>query len=204
MPLYLKDKLVSGTGTPGKSAYKIAVEAGYMGTETAFNEALSNVPGHIDNTDNPHGVTAEQTGAYSTAETDALLVNKRSWKGGIVTGVSILDWASSQNIPTDCACDNSVTDVPYSSYWMVQLSLFPEAGYKTLVAKSIMTGEVWSIGCNINTWDSWRKHFDSATMKPSDIGAVSADEMTEAINTALGDYPAALAAMDVVIGGASE
>lgn len=145
-----------------------------------------------------------QESAYSIAETDALLVNKRSWKGGIITGVSILDWASSQNIPTDCACDNSVTGVPYSSYWMVQLSLFPEAGYKTLVAKSITTGEVWSIGCNINTWDSWRKHFDSATMKPSDIGAVSSDEMTEAINTALGNYPAALAAMDAVIGGVSE
>ena len=41
-------------------------------------------------------------------------------------------------------------------------------------------------------------------MKPSDIGAVSADEMTEAINTALGDYPAALAAMDAVLGGVSE
>ena len=38
----------------------------------------------------------------------------------------------------------------------------------------------------------------------SNIGAVSAAEVTEAINTALGDYPAALAALDAVIGGASE
>ena len=38
----------------------------------------------------------------------------------------------------------------------------------------------------------------------SNIGAVSSSEVAEAINTALGDYPAALAALDSVIGGASE
>ena len=38
----------------------------------------------------------------------------------------------------------------------------------------------------------------------SNIGAVSSSDVTEAINTALGDYPAALAAMDAVIGGAGE
>ncbi len=38
-------------GTDGKSAYQTAVEAGYSGTETAFNEALKEVPGHIANSD---------------------------------------------------------------------------------------------------------------------------------------------------------
>ena len=38
----------------------------------------------------------------------------------------------------------------------------------------------------------------------SNIGAVSAAEVETAIKTALGDYPAALAALDAVIGGASE
>ena len=66
MPLYLKDKLVSGTGASGKSAYQTAVEAGYAGTETAFNQALKDVPGHIANKDNPHGVTAAQAGADPT------------------------------------------------------------------------------------------------------------------------------------------
>ena len=45
-------------GTDGKSAYQTAVEAGYSGTETAFNTALKEVPGHIDNSD--IHVTAEQ------------------------------------------------------------------------------------------------------------------------------------------------
>ena len=45
-------------GTDGKSAYQTAVEAGYSGTETAFNTALKEVPGHIGNSD--IHVTAEQ------------------------------------------------------------------------------------------------------------------------------------------------
>ena len=51
MPLYLKDKLVSGTGAQGKSAYQTAAEAGYMGTEAAFNSALRDVPAHIADSD---------------------------------------------------------------------------------------------------------------------------------------------------------
>lgn len=117
----------------------------------------------------------DDTNAYSKTEVEELMKAKRNWKGGIVTGgVSILDWAASQDTPTDCACDTTVTGVPYSGYWVVQLSIFPEAGWKTLVAKCILTGEVWSIGCNVGTWDAWRKLLDSATTKPSDIGAAPA------------------------------
>ena len=50
-------------GTDGKSAYQIAVEAGYTGTETAFNAALFNLPSHIAARNNPHDVTAAQVDA---------------------------------------------------------------------------------------------------------------------------------------------
>lgn len=50
-------------GTDGKSAYQTAVEAGYSGTETAFNTALKEVPGHIGNSD--IHVTAEQKAAWN-------------------------------------------------------------------------------------------------------------------------------------------
>lgn len=53
-------------GQNGKSAYTSAVEAGYSGTEAAFNKALSDVPGHIASTSNPHKVTAPQVGADPT------------------------------------------------------------------------------------------------------------------------------------------
>lgn len=49
-------------GTDGKSAYQTAVEAGYSGTETAFNAALKEVPGHIGNSD--IHVTAKQKTAW--------------------------------------------------------------------------------------------------------------------------------------------
>lgn len=52
-------------GTDGKSAYQTAVEAGYSGTETAFNTALKEVPGHIANGD--IHVTAEQKAAWNGA-----------------------------------------------------------------------------------------------------------------------------------------
>lgn len=55
-------------GADGKSAYQTAVEAGYAGTETAFNETLKDVPGHIANNNNPHGVTAAQAGAIPSSE----------------------------------------------------------------------------------------------------------------------------------------
>ena len=58
-------------GADGKSAYQTAVEAGYAGTETAFNEALKDVPWHIANTDNPHQVTAAQVGAIPSKEKGA-------------------------------------------------------------------------------------------------------------------------------------
>lgn len=50
-------------GPGGKSAYAAAVEAGYTGTEQAFAQALSGVPGHLADAENPHEVTAEQVGA---------------------------------------------------------------------------------------------------------------------------------------------
>ena len=47
-------------GTDGKSAYQTAVEAGYSGTATAFNEALKEGPGHIANSD-IHVTAAQKT-----------------------------------------------------------------------------------------------------------------------------------------------
>ena len=50
-------------GADGKSAYQTATEAGYSGTETAFNTALKEVPGHIANGD--IHVTSEQKTAWN-------------------------------------------------------------------------------------------------------------------------------------------
>jgi hypothetical protein len=55
---------VPGTaGADGKSAYQTAVEAGYAGTETAFNAALKEVPGHI--ADTTKHITADERAAWN-------------------------------------------------------------------------------------------------------------------------------------------
>lgn len=109
------------SGQNGKSAFTAAVEAGYTGTETAFNAALSNVPGHIADHSNPHQVTAEQTGAdpkgtattavstHNTA-TNAhaeLLKNYLALAGGTMTGpLSILS-PTADNHPVPLSLLNS-------------------------------------------------------------------------------------------------
>lgn len=64
------------SGKDGKSAYQSAAENGYSGTETAFNEAMVAMPGHIEDKNNPHGVTpakigADPAGSASAAQTAA-------------------------------------------------------------------------------------------------------------------------------------
>ena len=70
MPLYLKDKLVSGTGaqgSPGKSAYEAAKEGGYIGIEAEFNTALNDLPAHVGNAD-IHVTTEEKAGWDAKAD----------------------------------------------------------------------------------------------------------------------------------------
>ena len=50
-------------GADGKSAYETAKEGGYSGTETAFSNALSNVPSHVGNS--TIHVTAAEKAAWS-------------------------------------------------------------------------------------------------------------------------------------------
>ena len=105
MPLYLKDKLVSGTGaqgSPGKSAYQTAVEAGYKGTEAAFNSALKDVPTHITNKNNPHGVTAAQAGADPAGAAETVQSNLNGHTGNTtvhITEAERTKWDGKANAP---------------------------------------------------------------------------------------------------------
>lgn len=70
MSIKVNGKIVAGRGADGKSAYQAAVDAGYTGTETDFNEALS----RIDEV---------PTDAYTKAEADQKFATQAS-----VTSVS--------------------------------------------------------------------------------------------------------------------
>ncbi len=96
-------------GTAGKSAYQSAVEAGFAGTETAFNEALSKVPGHIASTSNPHNVTKSQVGLgqvdntadkdkpVSTAQQEALNMKAPLDSPAFTGNVTVPDQPDSDN-----------------------------------------------------------------------------------------------------------
>ena len=53
-------------GVQGKSAYETAKDSGYVGTETAFNKAMSEIPDHMSNTVK-HITAAERTDWNSKA-----------------------------------------------------------------------------------------------------------------------------------------
>ena len=74
-------------GTDGKSAYQTAVEAGYSGTETAFNTALKDVPGHIGNND-IHVTSEEKTtwdGKAAKALSFTVTLTVAGWSGNAQT-----------------------------------------------------------------------------------------------------------------------
>ena len=101
MPLYLKDKLVSGTGAPGKSAYEAAKAGGYTGTEAEFNHTLTNMSGHISSTDNPHNVTAAQVGALpdTTSIPTALSDLSEDSTHRVVTDEEKATWNAKADVP---------------------------------------------------------------------------------------------------------
>lgn len=70
MAIKVNGKIVAGRGADGKSAYQAAVDAGYVGTETDFNEALSKID-------------EVPTDAYTKAEADQKFATQAS-----VTSVS--------------------------------------------------------------------------------------------------------------------
>lgn len=75
MALTVNGIKVAGIGLPGKSSYQSAVDAGYSGSESDFNEALAQIAYHIIDEDNPHRVSAEQLGVYTIEQTDEAMDN---------------------------------------------------------------------------------------------------------------------------------
>lgn len=76
MGLYQGDNLLSSIG---KSPAAYAKDNGYTGTDDEFYSALADMPGHLDNKENPHGVTAAQVGADASGAAATALANAKSY-----------------------------------------------------------------------------------------------------------------------------
>ena len=103
------------TGKDGKSAYELAVEGGYQGTEEDFIAFLNGLTGaalseaslneeeandHYENFNNPHNVTAQQTGAIPQTYAASDDLNTELQQGG--------------NKMTICNYHSGTLNTPYS------------------------------------------------------------------------------------------
>lgn len=157
-------------GTDGKSAYQTAVEAGYSGTETAFNTALKDVPGHIANGD--IHVTEEQKTAwnssvrYNAAQslTDAQKTQARgnidAAPGGFGLGGVLVDAPENSegfadaNLITATGFYRAVRNVLYGEWHYIIHLNYDSATALQLAA--YVSGEVYGAReKRLNVWGDW-------------------------------------------------
>lgn len=167
-------------GTDGKSAYQTAVEAGYSGTETAFNTALKDVPGHIANGD--IHVTEEQKAAwnssirYDAAQslTDAQKTQARgnidAAPGGFGLGGVLVDAPENSegfadaNLITATGFYRAVRNVLYGGWHYIIHLNYDSATALQLAA--YVSGEVYGAReKRLNVWGDWEH-----TNPPMELG----------------------------------
>lgn len=167
-------------GSDGKSAYQTATEAGYSGTETAFNTALKDVPGHIANGD--IHVTEEQKTAwnssvrYDTAQslTDAQKTQARgnigAAPGGFGLGGVLVDAPENSegfadaNLITATGFYRAVRNVLYGGWHYIIHLNYDSATALQLAA--YVSGEVYGVReKRLNVWGDWEH-----TTPPMELG----------------------------------
>lgn len=169
------------TGTEwadGKSAYQSAVEAGYSGTETAFNTALSNVPGHI--ADGNIHVTAEEKQAWSDSD----------------VFIAIYGTTTSAEIEAAYQAGKAVL-CKYNT--VIFGNLFRTFSYNHSFFGFVKGKKAVIITCESDAWSIQNYYLTPANhssthssggsdpITPADIGAATMAEVNAAIQTAIGN-----------------
>ena len=167
-------------GSDGKSAYQTATEAGYSGTETAFNTALKDVPGHIANGD--IHVTEEQKTAWNSSVrydapqslTDAQKTQARgnidAAPGGFGLGGVLVDAPENSegfadaNLITATGFYRAVRNVLYGGWHYIIHLNYNSATALQLAA--YVSGEVYGAReKRLNVWGDWEH-----TNPPMELG----------------------------------
>lgn len=167
-------------GSDGKSAYQTATEAGYSGTETAFNTALKDVPGHIANGD--IHVTEEQKTAWNSSVrydaaqslTDAQKTQARgnidAAPGGFGLGGVLVDAPENSegfadaNLITATGFYRAVRNVLYGRWHYIIHLNYDSATALQLAA--YVSGEVYGVReKRLNVWGDWEH-----TNPPMELG----------------------------------
>lgn len=168
-------------GSDGKSAYQTATEAGYSGTETAFNTALKDVPGHIANGD--IHVTEEQKTAWNSSVrydapqslTDAQKTKARGnidaapdgfGLGGVLADApENSEGFADANLITATGFYRAVRNVLYGGWHYIIHLNYDSATALQLAA--YVSGEVYGVReKRLNVWGDWEH-----TTPPMELGA---------------------------------
>lgn len=138
-------------GTDGKSAYQTAVEAGYSGTETAFNTALKDVPGHIGNSD--IHVTAEQKAAWNAKPSMVISEIPKGRMRGDIKGIGKVGTA--QDL-TSSQYYSKATDPANPDSWACDVN--GDGGINTEDAFAITSGKLYSTPFLADYYNNWTYH----------------------------------------------
>ena len=118
---YTKTELDLALGGKADDATTLAgynITDAYTKTESdnTFESKNANIQSHISSTANPHGVTAAQVGAYTTAQTDTLLNGKiDESREGIANGIATLDTNAKINLSQ--IPDSILGQLEYQGVW---------------------------------------------------------------------------------------
>ncbi len=124
---------------------------------------------HAAGGSDPVTLTTSQVTGLDTklSEIDASLSNKAEWNGGNLQSVSILEWAENRGInaaDTHVSANDTVTNMPYASFWAVDFNSYPHGGWIELVATDVQAGTTW---INVKNWQQpWSGWVQIATATP--------------------------------------
>lgn len=126
-------------GQAGQSAYQQACAAGYSGTEQQFEQSLRDLPSHLAAEDNPHAVTAAQTGAFSQQQSlfgdfEDLSQDGKTWDWVAFGGgrfIRVRAQSSAAQVSGDGLCWLD-SQLPLSGAWIQPC--WGKAGFVTLAA----------------------------------------------------------------------
>ena len=113
---WINTAATSSGGTWGSITGTLSSQTDLQTALDGKEPANANIQSHISSTANPHGVTAAQVGAYTTAQTDTLLNGKiDESREGIANGIATLDTNAKINLSQ--IPDSILGQLEYQGVW---------------------------------------------------------------------------------------
>jgi hypothetical protein len=160
---WINTAATSSGGTWGSITGTLSSQTDLQTALDGKEPANANIQSHISSTANPHGVTAAQVGAYTTAQTDTLLNGKiDESREGIANGIATLDTNAKINLSQ--IPDSILGQVEYQGVWdMTTLPTPTQKGYYWIAS---VAGNGYEVG-------DWAVYNGSTFDKVDNTDAVS-------------------------------